>query len=182
MKASEVLQASIDDIDAGKWVCGLLHEKDYNKGPNGTEMGCAVGLVSINSGDTKTVKVTRRDLPEWMEDNLKENLDYQVGINRSSGASGGASCNIRKPGIKVGDTFEVARYPKPSSPQETKDAIKYLDAEIPEDYKSTFHGNNLQRQVNNVVRYNDGKMETLGAKAAKKWFSAARDKALADGN
>jgi len=185
MKASEVLQASIDDIEAGKWVCNLLHEKDFEgNSPNPKEMGCAVGLVSLNSGDTKTITVKKQHLPYWFDETpevIEEHLDIQI----ESGPNSGASCSINKEVIKVGDTFEVARYPKAGSPQETKDAIKYLYQEIPEDlrYKNGFDKvSQLQAHTNAVVNYNDRDMKHLGAAGAKKWFEAARDRAIADGN
>ena len=179
MKASEVLQASIDDIETGKWICGDLHIKDYEgKSPNPKEMGCAVGLVSLNSGDTKTIKITERDLP-WMPNHTPESVD-QLSVGREKGSSSGASATISKEGIKVGDHYEVARYPKQSSPQETKDAIKYLDETVPEDYRYPSYNSGLKGKIDNVVNFNDS--YCVGPKDAKKWFEAARDRAIADGN
>jgi len=186
MKASEVLQASIDDIEAGKWVCNLLHEKDYEgNSPNPKEMGCAVGLVSLNSGDTKTVKIQKKHIPYFYGLEEPSSVEGSFELNIESGPNAGASCSINKEVIKVGDTFEVARYPKSGSPKETKDAIKYLYQEIPEDLRyEDFDSkkNSLQLHTNAVVNYNDRDVKHLGAAGAKKWFEAARDRALADGN
>jgi|SRR6476469_3568841 len=192
MKASEVLQAAIEDIDAGKWVCGELHEKNFDLGPNPKEMACAVGLVSIHSGDTKTIKVSEKDIPDWLKD--QDELQ-ELSVEKSSGPNSGVSCRIyREAGIKLGDTFEVARYPKKGSPQETKDAIKYLhqaipDTSDPEDEWSVplkTDTKKLERQVNEVVNYNDHELsyeEDISLpEAAKKWFENALSLALKDGN
>jgi hypothetical protein len=47
----EILEACIEDIDAGRWLCGqLTGVNPKGTGPNFKPLGCAIGLVGINSG------------------------------------------------------------------------------------------------------------------------------------
>lgn len=76
MKASEVLDKCISDIDKGRWICGDLARWVGKKGsPNGKHMGCAVGLVAIHSGHMDeffTAKyVTDGEPPQEAKDAVK---------------------------------------------------------------------------------------------------------------
>lgn len=44
--AETILEACLVDIDEGRWICNLL----FSRRPYGKSVGCAVGLVGINSG------------------------------------------------------------------------------------------------------------------------------------
>lgn len=44
--AETILKACLVDIDEGRWACHVLHHKTAKR----TDLGCAVGLIGINSG------------------------------------------------------------------------------------------------------------------------------------
>jgi hypothetical protein len=65
---SEILGECIADIDSGHWVCGQLITDENGtikekESPNFKPMGCAIGLVGINSGAANLVK--RHGSPYW---------------------------------------------------------------------------------------------------------------------
>lgn len=52
ISVSEILRKSLKEIEAGYWVCGELCRIPED-GPKGKPMACAVGMVSLYSGNTK---------------------------------------------------------------------------------------------------------------------------------
>lgn len=85
-KASDILKACIEDIDNGLWICGILDKWEKSQGVgNPKHMGCAIGLVSINSGltfkGTHTVfaqypSVVELDNPGSVPTEVRESVKY----------------------------------------------------------------------------------------------------------
>jgi len=185
LKASEILQGAIEDIQGGYWVCNELQQVKCDA-PNHKMMGCAVGLVSLNAGDTEKVKIEASNYAYLFEDEWDgeiENTNIEVEKLRSDNVS--ASCSLVGVSKEILDSYvEVAVYTGKKSPTGAKRAIECLYYSIPDKFREEMknrHWNDgvpLNEMRNSVVEYNDS---PLTPKQAEKWFKQAQELAVKKG-
>lgn len=167
--ATQVLEASVEDIKNGKWVCSKLQQVDLRK-PNPVEMGCAIGLVSLNSGDTESIKI--EDQYDWLVYEFEASHRTKMPeILSVGGKTGNGECIIFGAHREnMSDIIEVARYTDEYSPKEAQEAVEYLWRTIPEEFRFTGKTDIADMQ-SDVVNYNDQVVKT--PKKALKWFEEA---------
>lgn len=150
---SEILRKSLEEIQAGYWVCGELCRIPVD-GPKGTPMACAVGMVSLHSGNTKKER-------------------FHVGEYKSG----------PRKGMDKFATFTMATYPYPDNKwtEEGVKALEILTLTAPSRARKAFprvpsllkKGEPVAQDVlgESVVSANDGFI--TGPRNAEAWFKRA---------
>lgn len=162
--AIQIIDASIADIEAGLWVCGeLVGEETPGKKP----MGCALGLIGINSG-AASITVEKDALSG--ETVCMAYMDYPAEAETSKDKWTAAA---KKAVAALADTTRLRAARRKELAADSVGWEKLYDPA-------------LIFQTNAITAYNDGgpqdaiQSSNLSKKAALAWFQRARE-ALVNG-